>query len=260
MKSVFLFCLPLMSACTLGLNTMDKTIDTGSVSGLDTGDIVDTGISVDTAEDTDADTNTDTDTQTDSDTDTEDTSTPTTDVDQDGFSVEDGDCDDYDPFINPVQLDDCDGVDNNCDGILDNDAIGGIYEPNDTPWNGFYIGDYTAGDYTSVQGLISTPTDIDIYEFYIEDGWFDDFKIDFELHALGIQADFVAELWLIENASGDREDLLLSVNNLTTGGIERADWEGDWLTDDSGYYEFRISAVSGQDCNAHYELEIWMSP
>ena len=129
MKSVFLFCLPLMSACTLGLNTMDKTIDTGSVSELDTGDIVDTGISVDTAEDTGADTNTDTDTQTDSDTDTEDTSTPTTDVDQDGFSVEDGDCDDYDPFINPVQLDDCDGVDNNCDGILDNDAIGESMNP-----------------------------------------------------------------------------------------------------------------------------------
>lgn len=258
MKSAFLFCLPWMSACALGLDTMDKTIDTGNVVGSDTAEAIDTGLLVDTNDDTDTDDQTDTDT--DDQTDTEDTNIPTTDVDGDGFSTEDGDCDDYDPLIHPAQTDDCDGIDNNCDGILDNDAIGGLYEPNDTPWNGFYIGDYTAGDYASVQGLITTSTDVDIYEFYIEDGWFDDFKIDFELHVLGIQADLAIELWLIENASGDREDLLLSVNNLTAGGIERADWEGDWLTDDSGYYELRISGISGQDCSAHYELEIWMSP
>ena len=29
--------------------------------------------------------------------------------------------------------DECDGIDNNCDGTIDEDAIGGIYEPNDTP-------------------------------------------------------------------------------------------------------------------------------
>ena len=43
-----------------------------------------------------------------------------TDVDNDGFCVEDGDCDDADPAINPGVPEVCnDGVDNDCDGLLD---------------------------------------------------------------------------------------------------------------------------------------------
>jgi hypothetical protein len=221
---------------------------------LDTGDAIDTGAPIDTGSPSDTDVGDTEDTE-----EPEDTQ-PTYDVDGDGFGVDDGDCDDYDPLIYPTMTDDCDGIDNNCDGIIDEDAIGGIYEPNDTPWNGYYLGDYYAGDYTEVQGLITSDTDVDIYEFFIEDGWFDDFGIDFELHAIGIQADFAIELWLIENYSGQTEQLLLTTNNLYSGGLERDKFEGDWLIDDSGYYEFRVYTISGADCNAHYQLDIWMSP
>lgn len=249
-----LFSLCVGSGCTLGLGMLDKTVDTSLQAGLDTGDIVDTGAPLDTGNigDTDVDDTEDTE-------EPEDTQ-PTYDVDGDGFGVDDGDCDDYDPTIYPTMNDDCDGIDNNCDGVIDEDAIGGIYEPNDTPWNGYYLGDYTAGDYTEVQGLITSDTDVDIYEFFIEDGWFDDFGIDFELHAIGIQADFAIELWLIENYSGQTEKLLLTTNNLYSGGLERDEFEGDWLIDDSGYYEFRVYTISGADCAAHYQLDIWMSP
>ena len=42
------------------------------------------------------------------------------DADGDGVCVEDGDCDDYDPSVNPGTTEVCDDfVDNNCDGILD---------------------------------------------------------------------------------------------------------------------------------------------
>ena len=85
----------------------------------------------------------------------------------------------------------------------------------------------TAGEYTEVQGLISTDNDVDIYEFFLEDGWFDDFGVDFELHAISTQTDFAIELRLIENYSGQTEELLLTVNNLNSGGLERADFEGD---------------------------------
>lgn len=244
------------SGCTVGLGMLDKTVDTALQTGLDTGDAIDTGAPIDTGtpSDTDAeDTNAE-------DTEEPEDTQPTYDVDGDGFGVDDGDCDDYDPLIYPTMNDDCDGVDNNCDGVIDEDAIGGIYEPNDTPWNGYYLGDYYAGDYTEVQGLITSDTDVDIYEFFIEDGWFDDFGIDFELHAIGIQADFAIELWLIENYSGQTEQLLLTTNNLYSGGLERDEFEGDWLIDDSGYYEFRVYTISGADCNAHYQLDIWMSP
>ena len=248
------------SGCNVGLGIMDKSIDTAGGSSLDTAEEIDTGIAVDTNDTEDTETQDTSDT---SDTDTSDTDTDTqntSDFDEDGFSTQEGDCDDYDSSISPIAVDDCDGVDNNCNGTIDESAIGGLYEPNDTPWNGYYLGDYSAGDYTEVQGLISSTNDVDIYEFHVGDGWFDDFAIDFELHALGIQTDFAIELWLIENDSGQTEQLLVSANNLTSGGLERGDFEGDWLTDDSGYYEFRISALSGQDCNAHYRLDISLSP
>ena len=93
-----------------------------------------------------------------------------------------------------------------------------------------------------------------------ETRWFDDFAIEFELHAMGIQADFAIELWLIENYSGQTEQLLMTTNNLTSGGLERGDFQGDWLIDDSGYYEFRIYPISGDGCDAHYSLDIWASP
>ena len=41
------------------------------------------------------------------------------DTDGDGFSVLQGDCDDYDPAVNPAATEICDGLDNNCDGQVD---------------------------------------------------------------------------------------------------------------------------------------------
>ena len=44
---------------------------------------------------------------------------PNIDVDGDGFTSNDGDCDDSNPLINPAAEEDCDGIDNNCDGVID---------------------------------------------------------------------------------------------------------------------------------------------
>ncbi len=46
-------------------------------------------------------------------------STQTGDADQDGFTTEDGDCNDGDATLNPLATEVCDGLDNNCDGVAD---------------------------------------------------------------------------------------------------------------------------------------------
>ena len=44
---------------------------------------------------------------------------PLSDIDGDGYTVEDGDCDDEDERVNPGAVELCDEIDNNCDGIID---------------------------------------------------------------------------------------------------------------------------------------------
>ena len=107
------------SGCNVGLGIVDKSVDTAGGPLLDSANEVDTGVPVDTDDTDDIE---DTDTQDTSDTnDTSDTSDTqnTSDFDQDGYSTEEGDCDDYNPSISPIAVDDCDGVDNNCDGTID---------------------------------------------------------------------------------------------------------------------------------------------
>jgi hypothetical protein len=47
------------------------------------------------------------------------------DEDADGFTPNDGDCDDSNPMLHPNADEVCDGVDNNCDGLLDEEPVSG---------------------------------------------------------------------------------------------------------------------------------------
>ena len=78
--------------------------------------------------DTDADTDSDTDSDADTDSDTDSDTDPVDDYDGDGFTVEDGDCDDGDASVHPGAEEVCDnGVDDNCDGSTNGCGWGGEY-------------------------------------------------------------------------------------------------------------------------------------
>lgn|GEM_PF-5838579 len=47
------------------------------------------------------------------------------DTDGDGFTSNEGDCDDSNPMLHPDADEVCDEVDNNCDGLLDEDPVSG---------------------------------------------------------------------------------------------------------------------------------------
>lgn len=56
--------------------------------------------------------------------DTDDPSIPSPDdEDEDGFTPAEGDCDDDAPLVNPDATDDCDGIDNDCTGLVDDAGI-----------------------------------------------------------------------------------------------------------------------------------------
>ena len=58
-----------------------------------------------------------------------DTEAPEDDLEGDGYSSDEGDCDDTDPSTHPTADEYCDGVDNDCDGYIDLGAVDAI------PWH-----------------------------------------------------------------------------------------------------------------------------
>ena len=53
------------------------------------------------------------------------------DADGDGYTTEDGDCDDADSSIHTGAIEICDGVDNNCDGQIDEEVTTVFYADGD---------------------------------------------------------------------------------------------------------------------------------
>jgi len=72
-------------------------------------------------------------------TDTEDTGQPTQadDLDMDGVSADNGDCDDTDPDIVPGAEETCDGVDQDCNGVVDDNPTDGETYYRDDDADGF---------------------------------------------------------------------------------------------------------------------------
>lgn len=83
-------------------------------------------------------------------------SAPVSDADGDGFSVEQGDCDDANPDLHPGAEEVCDGVDQDCDGRVDEGVLGTFYL--DTDGDGF--GDPGSAT-ASCEGATEDATDCD---------------------------------------------------------------------------------------------------
>ena len=88
-----------------------------------------------------------------------------------GYIADGSDCDDGDPTINPGADEVCDGVDNNCDEIVDEDAVGGdVTWYADSDGDGYGTADYTLEQCTQPEGYVLEAGDCDDQEAAINPG------------------------------------------------------------------------------------------
>ena len=138
MRSISILLLSSLTFTACGEKDTEETTDTGTTEDTamteDTGDTEETDTEETDTEETDTEETDDTDTDTDTDTDDTDTDTDDTDTEEpdpldvdddfDGFTENDGDCDDADASFNPDAPDDeNDGLDQNCDGTPDDGYV-----------------------------------------------------------------------------------------------------------------------------------------
>ena len=86
----------------------------------------------------------------------------TLDMDEDGYSVNDGDCDDENSSISPDVVEECDGVDNNCDGEIDEiDAFGSTTHYYDEDGDGYGDAQSSVKACAETLGIVANNDDCD---------------------------------------------------------------------------------------------------
>ena len=75
-----------------------------------------------------------------------------------------GDCDDTDPSIHPAATEVCDAVDNDCDGVVDGDAVDPSTWYLDHDGDGFGDGDWPMTECDAPSGYVADGTDCNDFE------------------------------------------------------------------------------------------------
>gem|GEM_PF-1112803 len=172
------------------------------------------------------------------------------DDDGDGYTENDGDCDDADADVYPGVIDECDGIDSNCDGVVDDAAReADLYEPNDT--EDFSIGELGNDDAFEADAFLHDGADSDRFHFHFSDGTFDFFTLRIDLEW---DASDVMYVMTIEHL--DTGEVLY--NQFSTAGSRELNYEeGDtFLSADGGNYRVTISSDGSATCMDGYHLKI----
>ena len=169
------------------------------------------------------------------------------DIDGDGYSIEEGDCDDEDSDIAPGLEDSCDGRDTDCDGEIDEDAVlSDGYEPNDD--EGWSIGLLEDLDSYALVAELHHDDDVDRFLFQIEDGWTNLFEL--QVGISGIPSDAIYELELFHI---DGDEVMYSESGSDTLSTTISD---STIANEDGVYQVQIRSLGGADCAQSYTLSI----
>lgn len=180
------------------------------------------------------------------------------DLDLDGYSEADGDCDDNDSSIYPGATEICDEKDNDCDGTEDEGATGDDeHEPNESDSAAQYLGSLETIAGGSIEGLIDSESDEDWFYFYAVDETdfgFDSFNFTIFLNPPA-NVDIAFALYFSEEGTAPMETIAF-IDDASEGASEVYEHEGTSILEDSGEYYIHIYTESGTDCLDPYQLII----
>lgn len=180
------------------------------------------------------------------------------DDDYDGYTENEGDCDDGDSSANPGEREECDDADNDCDGEVNEDMADG-YEPNESTSSYYDLGEVDSsllweGDSASVSGLtLHYDGDVDCFRWDADDEIYDNVDINVSVGVFASTGTYVATLYM-KDGSWDTKDSASGTARLSLS------YEGDWLDDDEDEWMVCVESVSWApaacDGSLPYTIEI----
>lgn len=176
------------------------------------------------------------------------------DIDGDGVSAAEGDCDELRADVHPYGQDTtCDGVDQDCSGTADDAAPGDDFEPNDgAPAD---LGDLGEAGERVLVATAFPQGDVDAYTFTVEDGVLSVFDVEAWLYDVPAGVDVALELTWTADGEGAARGVVATADEAGPGGDEFLDWTGTALDDDSGRYTLRV-VTTGETCARSYLLQV----
>ena len=181
------------------------------------------------------------------------------DNDGDGYTENEGDCDDGDTNLSPGEVERCDDLDNDCDGMV-NDDWWDTYELNETSADAYDLGEVGTGLWSSASVTLSglslhEADDEDWFQWVAEDIFLiDNVVVKATISGLPTSGSgvYVAELWL-DTGSG-----YALVTSTSGRGTLTLNFTGDEFDDDETDFALRVYAQTWPSgtCTTTYSVRI----
>ncbi len=176
------------------------------------------------------------------------------DDDMDGYTENDGDCDDADPLSNPGLADICDDLDNNCSGAV-NEPYHDSYERNESMSAPYDFGEVDSSFLWSSSSLelsgltVSDREDEDWFRWDADDEIYDNVSISVSITGLPAGGNYVIELY---DEGGSVVDTDNGSGSLSVG------YSGDVFDTDEDVWYLRVYALTwpANSCSGSYTVRI----
>lgn len=178
------------------------------------------------------------------------------DDDADGWTENDGDCDDGDASVNPGATEICDTIDNDCDGMVNENAWD-TWEENDSFAAAFDLGEVDDSIWSSESITMATITlhgsgDEDWFRWDADDEWYDNVGISVRVTGLPSSGTYAIELYQIDGSTATLRDSASGSAALSVS------YEGDLFDTDEDLWAIRFYASGwpSGSCSTSYSITI----